>query len=158
MAIYLKYEGIDGEATHENHQNWIDVDSLQFGFGRAISTPAGSAQNRESSEPSVSEVTITKTMDNASPKLFTESVTGNKGKKVEIHMVSTGSPGVTYAEYTLTNALISGYSTSSGGDRPNESISISFTKIEYKLTPYDANHEAGTPVTVSYDLATTKSG
>lgn len=158
MAIYVKYDGIDGEATHENHKKWIDVDSLQFGFGRAISTPTGAAQNREASEPSVSEVTLTKTMDNASPKLFTESVTGNKGKKVQIHMVSTGSPGVTYAEYTLTNALISSYSTSSGGERPSESMSISFTKIQYKLTPYDAKHKAGTPVTVSYDLATTKSG
>ncbi len=34
MAVYLKYEGIEGEATHENHKKWIDVQSLQFGVGR----------------------------------------------------------------------------------------------------------------------------
>jgi type VI secretion system secreted protein Hcp len=158
MAIYLKYDGIDGEATHEKHKNWIDVASLQFGTGRGISTPAGAAANREASQPSISEVVITKQLDGASPKLFTESVTGAVGKKVEIHLVNTGNPGNTYVEYVLTNSLISGYSVSSGGDRPTESISINFTKLEFKFTPFDDKNKAGTPVTVNYDLTSTKSG
>lgn len=158
MAIYLKIEGIDGDATHENHKKWIDIASFQWGMGRGVSTPSGSAKNREASEPSISEIVVTKTMDGASPKIFTESATGVKGKKVEIHFVSTGSPGATYVEYELTDALISGYSISSGGDRPTESITFNFTKIQYKFIPLNQDNEPGTPVTVSYDLATTKSG
>lgn len=158
MAIYLKYDGIDGEATHEDHKKWLDIGSLQFGIGRGISTPSGSTANREASEPSVSEVVVTKMMDGASPKLFTESATGAAGKDVLIHLVSTGSPGNTYVEYKLFNSLISGYSLSTGGDRPSESISINFTKIQYKFIPYDDKNEPGTPVTVSYDLSSTKSG
>jgi len=46
---------------------------------------------------------------------------------------------------------------SSGGDRPSESVSISFTKLEYKFIPYDDKNKAGTPISVSYDLSTTKS-
>ena len=157
MAIYVKYEGVDGEATHETHKKWLDVSSIQWGVGRAISTPAGSTANREASEPSVSEVTITKLMDSSSPKMFVEACTGNAGKKVDIHLVSTGSPGNTYVEYKLTNGLVSAYSMSSGGDRPSESISISFTKLEYKFIPYDDKNKAGTPIAVSYDLSTTKS-
>ena len=157
MAIYIKYEGIDGEATHENHKKWLDIQSIQWGVGRAISTPSGSTSNREASEPSVSEVTITKLMDSSSPKFFTEACTGAVGKKVEIHLVTTGSPGNTYASYILTEALVSSYSMSSGGDRPSESISISFTKMEYKFIPYDNANKAGSPIAVSYDLATTKS-
>lgn len=158
MAIYVKYDGIDGEATHQDHQKWIDVSSLQFGIGRAIATPSGSTNNREASEPSVSEITLTKLMDTSSPKLFTESATGNAGKTVKIDLVSTGSPGVTYATYTLTNTLVSAYSVSTGGDRPSESFSLSFTKVEFKLIPYDNENKAGNPITVSYDLSTTKSG
>ncbi|NYZ17600.1 type VI secretion system tube protein Hcp [Azospirillum sp. RWY-5-1] len=157
MAIYVKYEGIDGEATHQEHKKWLDVGSLQWGVGRAISTPSGSTANREASEPSVSEVTITKLMDSSSPKFFTEACTGAIGKTVKIDLVTTGSPGTTYATYTLTNALVSAYSMSSGGDRPSESISISFTKLEFKFTPYDDKNKAGTPTTVSYDISTTKS-
>lgn len=158
MAIYLKYDGIDGEATHNDHKKWIDVGSLQFGVGRAIATPSGSTANREASEPSVSEITVTKQYDASSPHLFVESCTGAAGKTVKIDLVSTGSPGVTYGQYTLTDTLVSAYSISTGGDRPTESISLSFTKIEFKLTPYDNANKAGTPITVSYDLATTKSG
>lgn len=158
MAIYLHYDGIDGEATHQDHKKWIDIGSMQFGIGRGISTAVGASANREASQPSVSEIVITKVMDSASPKLFTESATGAGGKTVKINLVSTGSPGNVYAEYTLTGTLISGYSISSGGDRPSESISLNFTKIEYKFTPYDAANKAGTPVTVSYDLSTGKSG
>jgi len=158
MALYLHYDGIDGEATHQDHVKWIDIQSLQFGIGRGISTPVGASANREASQPSVSEIVVTKAMDTASSKLFVESATGNAGKTVKIDLVSTGSPGDTYTTYTLTNTLISGYSISSGGDRPSESISLNFTKIEYKLTPYNAKNEAGTPVTVSYDLSTGKTG
>ncbi|BAF88589.1 MULTISPECIES: Hcp family type VI secretion system effector [Azorhizobium] len=157
MAIYVKYDGIDGEATQQDHKKWIDVLSLSWGVGRGISTVSGSGNNREASEPSISEVSIVKMFDASSPKLFTEACTGNTGKTVKIDLTTTGSPGATYCTYTLTNALISSYSVSSGGDRPTESISISFTKLEFKFTPYDDKNKAGTPVTVSYDLATTKS-
>ena len=154
MAVYLKYEGLDGEATHEKHTKWIEVQSLQFGVGRGISTPTGATTNRESSQPSVSEVVITKMLDNSSTALFAESVTGTAGKKVEIHLVNTGDPGDTYVEYTLTDSLISGYSVSSGGDRPSESISINFTKIEFKFTAFDAKNKTASPMVVGYNMAT----
>lgn len=155
MAIYAKLGKINGDATHENHKQWMTLDSLQWGVGRAIATPVGSAKNREASEPSISEVTVTKQMDESSPTLFTEACTG-KAMKVEIHLVTTGDPGDTYMEYTLTDAMISGYSVSSGGDRPSESLSLNFTKLETKYTPYDSDHNPGNPVTTSYDLSTAK--
>ena len=156
MAIYVNYDGIQGEATQQDHTKWIDVLSLSWGVGRGINTVSGSTANREASEPSVSEVSIVKMFDSSSPKLFTEACSGNQGKTVKIDLVTTGNPGVTFCTYTLTNALISSYSVSSSGDRPTESISISFTKLEFKFTPYDGTNKAGTPVTVSYDMSTTK--
>lgn len=157
MGIYVNFDGIPGDATEQNHKKWIDVASIQWGVGRAISTVAGRTQNREASQPSVSEVTISKMFDSSSPKLFTAACTGNVGKTVKIDLTTTSSGGLVFCTYTLSNALISSYSVSSDGDRPGESISISFTKLEFKFTPYDNQNKAGTPVTVSYDLATTKS-
>ncbi|MDA1073591.1 MAG: type VI secretion system tube protein Hcp, partial [Proteobacteria bacterium] len=40
-----------------------------------------------------------------------------------------------YLTVELTDAIVSSYSASSGGDRPSESFSLNFTKIMYK---YDA--------------------
>ncbi len=156
MAIYMKFDGITGDATHDEHQEWITVESLSWGVGRAISTPVGSTKNREASEPSVAEVTISKQMSSDSVYLFQESCTGQVGKEVKIHLVSTGSPGQTYLEYTLTDTLCSGYSVSSSGDRPMESVTLNFNKVEMKYIPLESNNESGSPVTKGYDLVTTK--
>lgn len=152
----MDFDGIKGEATQQDHKKWIDVLSLSWGAGRSITTTSGSSQNREASEPHLSDVSIVKIFDAATPKLFTESCAGSEGKTVKIDITTTGSPSAVYCTYTLSNALISSYSVSTSGDRPTESISISFTKLELKFTPYDDKNKAGTPTTVSYDLATTK--
>lgn len=154
MAIYVNYDGIQGEATQQDHKKWIDILSLSWGVGRGISTVTGNSSGREVAEPSVSEVTLVKMFDSATPKLFTEALVGNQGKTVKIDLVSSGNPGVTYCTYTLSNALISSYSVSTSGDRPTESVSIDFTKLEFKFTPYDDKNKEGTPVTVTYDLGT----
>ena len=157
MGIYMDFDGIKGEATQEDHKWWIDVLSLTWGTGRSIDTASRDTQNREATEPDLSDVTIIKQFDSASPELFTEACAGNQGKTVKIDITSTGSPSVVFCTYTLSNSVIDGFTVNSSGDRPTESVSISYTKLEFKFTPYDDKLGAGTPTTISYDLATTKS-
>ena len=153
MAIYLKIDGINGKVTAQGHEKWIDVGSVQWGVGRAISSAVGTAKDREASKPSISEVSVTKLMDESSPLIFTEACVG-KAKKVQIHLCTTGTEKLdTYMEYTLEDCMISGYSVSSGGDRPSESISLSFTKMEMKFIPYDDAGKPGSPIPAGYDMA-----
>ena len=156
MPIYLQIDGIQGDATHEQHRKWMDIEAVHWDVTRNVNTAAGSAANREASEPSISEVVLTKVSDSSSTKLFQEAVSGRTGKRAVIHLVTTGNPGDTYIEYSLTNALIAGYSVDSNGDRPIETIKLNFTKLEVKYTPYDDNHAPQSPMIASYDLATTK--
>lgn len=156
MGIYMQFQGIQGEATQQDHQNWIDVLSMSWGAGRSISTVSGSTANREASEPSLSELNIVKLFDAASPNLFIQACTGNVGKTVQIDLTTTGSPSVVFCSYTLSNCLISNYSVSSSGDRPTETIGLSFTQLQYKFVPYNAQNQPGTPTIVTYDMATTQ--
>jgi type VI secretion system secreted protein Hcp len=156
MGIYMDFDGIKGEATQQDHKKWIDVLSLSWGAGRAVSTTTGSTSNREASEPHLSDVSIVKLFDESSTALFVNSCTGNEGKTVKIDLTTTGSPSNTYCTYTLSNALISSYQVSTSGDRPTESVSISFTKLEFKFTPYDDKNKPMGSKVVSYDLSTTK--
>jgi type VI secretion system secreted protein Hcp len=50
--------------------------------------------------------------------------------------------------------MLSGYSSSSGGDRPSESISLNFTQIEIDVIPQNADGTAGTKFPVTYNLQT----
>lgn len=160
MAIYMEYDGggITGDATADSHTNWITLSSCQFGVGRGISTPVGSAENREASTVSVSEVVITKEMDSASGPLWQELVKNTNGKDVTIDFTSTSAGGDnTFMFVKLTNTLVASMSFSSGGDRPQESLSLNFTKVEVK---YMEQAVGGTDATggsgVTYDLALSK--
>jgi type VI secretion system secreted protein Hcp len=159
MPIYLQYEGIDGDVSAEGHEKWIEVQSMTWGIGRGI-TKAGSVggnAEREASAPSVSELTLSKMADTASAKLMQESLWG-EGKKVKIDLVKTDKDKLeAYQQYELENTMISGFSVSSGGDRPMESLTLNFTKIIFSHIPMKDKNETGSPEKVGYDLAKAKS-
>ena len=98
---------------------------------------------------------MTKHMDKSSVSLFQEACTGT-GKTYKIDFVTTGDPGENYLTFELTNGMISGYSISSGGDRPLETISVNFTKVDMRYTSFDQDQKTATPVNASYDLASGK--
>lgn len=156
MPIYMNYNDIKGDVTAEGHKAWVELNSFQWGVGRGISSPTGASADRESSAPSISEIVVTKASDSASVKFVNEALQG-EGVKVVIDFCKTDKGNLeVYLTYTLTETMISGYSVSSGGDRPSETLSLNFTKVEYKNTPMKSAGETGSPETVTYDLAQAK--
>lgn len=156
MAIYMKFGAVVGQVTTDGFKDWIECHSFQYGVGRGVSSGAGGSQ-REGSEPSISEIVITKHYDKASPGLYQDALAGTFNKKVEIKMTATTKNKVdTYLAFELTDCGVSGYSASTGGENPSESISLNFTKVMVTPSPLD---NAGTPVkgaVVTYDLAKMK--
>jgi type VI secretion system secreted protein Hcp len=147
--ILLKFAtAINGESTVTGHDKWINVDSVQFGVGRSISMIAGGG-DRETSNPSFSEVTFTKSMDVASTEIMMQATCGKSLGKAEVHFIQTGgtdAKGQAYCKIELEEAIVSSYSASSGGDRPSESISLNFTKISYQYDKFDGDKiTTGTP-------------
>lgn len=157
MAIYLKYDTIKGNVTAEGFKEWIELGSFQWGVGRGIGSPHGSEGVRESSEPSLSEVSVTKQLDKASNDLLAAALHG-KPVKAEIVFTRTKSGGggvEEFLRYELSNTMTSGYSVSSGGDRPSESLSLNFTKVMVKNSVAKLDN-TGEPVSMTYDLSTAK--
>jgi type VI secretion system secreted protein Hcp len=153
MPIYMKYEAIEGDVTAKGHEKWIEVNSFQWGVGRGISSPTGGSADRESSAPSVSEIVVTKPTDVATIKLLDQALQG-EGENVTIDFCKTDKGDLNvYLSYSLENTMISGYSASSGGDRPMESLSLNFTKVMCRDVGLGAKNEDGSPATVGYDVA-----
>ena len=156
MPIYMKYDSVDGEVTAAGHEKWIELHSFQWGVGRGISSPTGGSADRESSAPSVSEIVVTKRMDSSSVHLLDEALQG-EGKLVKIDFVKTDKGKLeTYLSYELTNTMISGFSMSSGGDKPQESISLNFTKVMFNEKGSDIAGKVGQPSKVTYDISLAK--
>lgn len=152
MAIYMKYGDIRGPVTTKGFTDWIELNSLQWGVGRGIGSPIGGAENREASAPSISEITVTKAMDIASVPLLMEATLGTLDKTVKIKLTTTTkNETMTFLAYELTNCGISGYSVSSGGDKPGETLSLNFTKIMTTFSGVDPKTQAE-PMSATIDL------
>ena len=158
MSIYLEYDGIKGNVTADGYKDHIAVLSVQFGVGRGISMEAGNLSNRESTRPSLSEISLTKAADNSVTAIFKEAVTGSAGKKVTIKFVRTGADKVQeYMSYALEDCIVSGYSISADAEgEPMESISLSYSKIMINYSDFDKSNKSGNPQRVGYDLETAK--
>jgi type VI secretion system secreted protein Hcp len=156
MAMYMNWDGLNGDVTESKHQGWIELSSLQWRVGRSISTAMSGMASRESGIPSVSEVTVTKAMDSSSPGLWTDAVAGALDTTVKIAFTTTSKGDTTeFLVYELTNTGLSGYTVSSGGDMPNEALSLNFTKVVWTFTGTDPS-VAGSPTTQGYDLTLAK--
>ncbi len=147
---------IKGQSTVDKHTEWINVDSMQLGVGRSISSQVGGSAKREASSPSLSETTFSRTSDMASPELFFQACGGVSLGACTIHILQVvdNKPEV-FVTILLEEAMVSSYSVSSGGDNPTESFSVNFTKISYQYDTYDGKKiTTGTPK--KWDLSQNK--
>lgn len=149
---------IKGPAQVDGHKDWIILDSVQFGVGRSISSVGGGG-DRETSNPSFSEVTCTKATCIASSDLYFQAVAGKSLGQAQVHFMQTSgtdAKGQVYLALELEEAIISSYSASSGGDRPSESFSVNFTKISYQYNAYDGD-KVTTGTAKKWDIAKNQS-
>lgn len=156
MAIYMKFGDIKGSVTTEGFKDWIEIDSFDWGVTRHIGSAARGAHLRESSEPEISEIAITKRMDASSPKLVEDALAGKMDTKVTITLTTTAKGDVVdFLSYELSDTGISDYKVHSGGADPTESFLLNFTKIIGTFKSMDPNI-TGTPEKFGYDLTKMK--
>lgn len=157
-TIRMRIEGIEGESTTKGYENWLVVESVDFNVMRSISMQSGISGGSENSMPNIAPISIVKRAGKASAKLFEDSLIG-QGKPAEIVFLTTGPKPSCFLEIKLKHAMVSrfSFSVAQGGDSAFiEHFDINFNDIEYRYTPHDKDMKAGSPISVSYDLATQK--
>jgi type VI secretion system secreted protein Hcp len=154
MALYMQADGIDGSVTTQGFEKWMELSSFSWSVTRAIGTAASGSTARESSNPTISEIAVTKVGDAASPGLFDYSLAGKLDKKFTIAFTTTSEGDVTeFLRYECENVGLSTFHVSSGGDMPLESMTLNFTKVTETFTPMNPD-VSGDKKVVSYDLTT----
>jgi type VI secretion system secreted protein Hcp len=152
VAIYMKFGDVKGDVTTAGFVDWIELQSFQFAVHRNITSGASGA-GRESTAPSLSDISISKHHDVSSTKLYNDALAGNHDTKVTIKMTTTTKNKTeTYLTYELTDCAVSSYSQSSGGDLPMESLSLNYLKIVVTPTPLDKSGQVKKGDVVGYDL------
>ncbi len=140
MAMYAKYDGVDGESKDANHDKWIDVLSLDWGAHRPGAGSTG--QSRRRGAAVVEDLVIAIEYEKASPKLLEKCLRGEVLPKLEIELTATyGGARATYLKYELKNVLVSSYQINASGNDddgpPTVVISNNFEEIKVTYTEYD---------------------
>ena len=154
VDMFLKIEGVEGESTDKVHGKEIDVLFLNWSSAMQSSRAGAAGTVKASGE----DVSVTKYIDKATPKLFESLATGKHIAEVKIVVRSSGGNPVEYLKYTLRDVMISSYSTggSSSEDRPTETISLNFAQIKMSYVGQDAKGSPGAAVEFGWDLKANK--
>ena len=132
-AAFVKFEGVEGQATDAKHKEWIDV----LSFSQSIHRGDSGSSVRTTASAVFEDIVLTKELDKSSPKLAESIAMGRVIPKVEFELTSSAG---TYYKYELTNVMVTSYSVSGDADeRPTEQVSLNFEQIKTTYTEYGSD-------------------
>jgi type VI secretion system secreted protein Hcp len=159
VGIYLKYQGVTGDATQEGYTGYMNVTHFSWDLTRPFFKTTGGTFNREPQQARVGKIVCLKNVDHASGDLMKIAATATKGLDCEIAFVATGDPSEEYMKFTLKDALLQSLelqATSEGNARPVERLVIDFTELEIEVKPLEETNAAGGVIRTKYNIATGK--
>ena len=154
MAVFAKYDGVDGESQDANHDKWIDVVAISWGSQK----PGGGAtgQSRRRGNVVVSDMVLTVEYEKSTPKLLEKLNMGEVIPKLEVEQTANyGGARATYLKYELKNVMITSLDVNaSGNDESPPTVSIANNFEEYKVTytEYDNEGSSGGNVETTWKV------
>jgi type VI secretion system secreted protein Hcp len=140
MAAVVKLGDIKGEATDQDHKDWILIQSMSASIHRSI--PSGAKdQQRTKGETSLGDIELVRQLDKSSTKLQEACANGTFFKEVEIHFCTTvKNKQEPYLKYKLKDVIVSSYGfhgDASGDPLPSEQVSLGYSEVEWTYVVVD---------------------
>ena len=158
VDVFLKIEGIKGESVVEGHKDEIDI--LSWNWGATQSGTMHLGPGGGSGKVNVTDLTVSKYLDKATPNLLLSCMVGKHIKTATLIARKAGTKPVDYIKVAMENVLISSVSQAGGDgqDRFTETVTLNFSKVTYDYTGQKEDGSAVAPVQAIYDIALNKSG
>ncbi len=144
--VYLKLEGIDGEAPAGRFSGWIPLDSVDASVAATPVIPPATTS------PAAFGLRVLKRLDKATPLLLVKCCLGEHIPKATFAFVDGQTP---YLRITLYDVLISSIASGGGTSPPQEEVSFTYQKIEWSITGRDGD---GGGTTATFDTASQTGG
>jgi len=135
--IFLKIDGIKGESKDSKHKDEIELHA--WSWAQAQTGSAASGGGMGSGKVQMHDISFTKSVDKATPKLIGSCAKGDHIPKAEMAMRKAGGEQKEYLKITLEDVMVSSYSTSGsgGGEVPMENVTLAFGKITVEYFEQD---------------------
>lgn len=154
--IFLKLDGVTGEATTKGHEKEIELGSFALHLGSVSTTGAGNGKGGAGKLTGV-DFTAVKAIDKASPTLFSDLASGKliKDGTVSVYRRSGSGTLQEVVAYTMSKVILTNIRHSASSKPPTEWVDGTFQQI--KFTTYSQNPDGTTSTDASgWNLATNK--
>jgi len=153
VDMFIKIDSVDGESKDKAHKKEIDVLAWSWGASNSGSAHAGGGAG--SGKVNVQDLSFTKWVDSATPKLLLAVHDGKHFASATLVVRKAGEKPVEYLKIKLEEVLITSLSTggSGGEDRLTENVTLNFGKVSVDYVPQDDKGAAGTAIPFAWDIA-----
>jgi len=155
VDILLDIDGIGGESQIKGFEGQIDVLSWNWGMVQSGTTHLGKGGG--GGKVAVNDITFSKYVDEATPKLIKLCTTGAHKPKATLTVRKAGGDSpVDYLKIEMNTVMISSYNTggaNDGLDRVQETISLNFAKFTVTYTPQDESGAGAGADPFAFDIA-----
>jgi type VI secretion system secreted protein Hcp len=152
VDIFLKLDGIKGEAMDDKHKEQIDVLAWSWGMAQSGTTHMGSGSG--AGKVSVQDLSITKYVDKSSPTLALHSCNGKHIAKGQLIIRKAGEKPLEYVKLDMEDIIVTHVSLGGTGseDRLTENVTLNFGKFKYTYTTQAKDGSAGPEVEAKWDI------
>lgn len=152
---HIKFDGVDGEATHKDHKGEIELLSWSWGVSQASGGSSGGGSGKGKAVPQ--DFNFIHLYDKASPVLAKFCAAGKHFKDAKLTARKAGEGQKDYLVITMKEVFIDNVQPagSQGGDVV-EQVSCSYRDIEFAYKPQDDKGGLGGEVKFGWNVATTE--
>lgn len=157
MDMFLKLEGIEGEAQDAVHKNEIELLAWSWGMSQSGTTHTGTGGG--SGKVAVQDINITKYTDRATSVLMNFCCNGKHISKGTLTIrKAAGDEPIEYLVIDMQEIIVTNISMggSGGEDRLTENVSLNFMEFHQKYTPQDDTGGKGKVVESKWNMAQNK--
>jgi type VI secretion system secreted protein Hcp len=136
--MFLKMQGVTGEARDADHKGEIEVVSWSWGL-QAPTSVTGQASARTS----LSEVVVVKNVDQSTPTLMQLLRNHKVTPTASLTVRKAGTTPLEYFRIDLENVRVTSLTTESEGAEIVERVRLGFSKIKVTYTPQSTTGARG---------------
>jgi type VI secretion system secreted protein Hcp len=137
--MFLKVEGVTGEAGDADHKGEIEVVSWSWGLHAQLDAATGKARGKAR----MSELQVVKRVDQSSPTLMNYLKTNKVAKTAKLTVRKAGKTPLEYYTIELYEARITSVKNESEAAELMERVNLGFTRVVVSYTPQDSTGAKG---------------
>ena len=152
--MFLKLDGVTGEAQDAKHSGEIEVLAWSWGMSQSGTMHTGTGGG--GGKVSIQDLVVTKHIDKSSPVLMLYCSTGKQFKDGLLTVRKAGGDDpLEYLKIKMTEVIVTSYNTggAGGNDLLTENISLNFGEVdvEYQPQKQDGSKDGG-PIKYGWDV------